>query len=75
MAGRSGEPPAKGSTGRRPSLVIISEPMVSSDAVQLKFVTGVGRALLPRFDVTIASACVSCAQPIFSARRSIEALV
>ena len=41
---------------RRPSLVIIAEPMVSSDAVQVKFVSAVARALSDSFSVTIASA-------------------
>lgn len=47
------------STSPRPSLVIISEPMVSPEAVQLKFVSAVGRALSSSFDVTVASVYVA----------------
>jgi glycosyltransferase involved in cell wall biosynthesis len=46
---------AAGPSRRRPSLVIIAEPLVSPDAVQLKFVSAVARALTASFDVTIAS--------------------
>lgn len=46
-------------SGVRPSLVLISEPLVSRDAVQLKFISSVARALTGSFRVSIASTYVT----------------
>ncbi len=54
--GRVEGPSTVNAPTRRPSLVIIAEPMVSSDAVQVKFVSAVARALSESFNVSIASA-------------------
>jgi glycosyltransferase involved in cell wall biosynthesis len=44
---------------RKKSLLIISEPMDSPDAVQLKFVSSVGRALTSSFRVTVATVFIT----------------
>ena len=56
-------------SGARPSLVLISEPLASSDAVQLKFVSSVARALTTSFRVSVASTYVAP-----EARKRLEAL-
>lgn len=47
------------SSDARPSLVLIGEPLVSRDAVQLKFISSVARALASSFRVSIATTYVT----------------
>ena len=56
MSGERRDGPEGGAASeRRPSLLLIAEPMVSPDAVQLKFVSSLARALTSSFEVTVAT--------------------